>query len=56
MSALNIKCGYCGQMTKEENCGCYKGLLVHNKTDCNCLQAAINSNFFVAPETKKRWM
>jgi len=42
-------------MAKVENCGYYKGALVHNKSNCNCLQAAIKTNFFVAPHEKKRY-
>ncbi len=42
-------------MAKEENCGYFKGILIHNKMNCNCLQMAIKTNFFVAPEEKKRW-
>jgi hypothetical protein len=55
MSAIRVKCGYCGQMTKEENCGYYKGILIHNKLNCNCIQAAIKTNFFVAPPEKERY-
>lgn len=55
MSGIHVNCGYCGQITKEENCGYYKGILVHNKPNCNCLQAAIKTNFFVAPPEKKRY-
>jgi hypothetical protein len=54
MSAIHVKCGYCGQTTKQENCGFYRGILVHNMLSCNCLQAAIKNNFFVAPPEKKR--
>ena len=54
MSALHVKCGYCGQMTKQSNCGYYKGILVHNKPNCNCIQFAIKKNFYVAPPEKKR--
>jgi hypothetical protein len=39
-------------MAKQENCGHHKGVLVHNKLDCNCLQAAIKKNFFVASYEK----
>jgi hypothetical protein len=54
MSSSHVKCGYCGQLTKEENCGYYKRILVHNKPNCNCLQVAIKKNFFVAPRERKR--
>jgi len=50
-----VKCVYCGQMTKTQNCGYFKGASIHNKINCNCLQAAIKSNFFVAPSESKRW-
>jgi len=55
MSAIHVNCGYCGQMTKIENCGYYKGILIHNKPNCNCIQTAIKENFFVAPPEKKRY-
>jgi len=55
MSTILVKCGYCGQMTKEENCGYFKGILVHNMPSCDCIQVAIKKNFFVAPPEKKRF-
>jgi hypothetical protein len=55
MSGISVKCGYCGQMTKQENCGYYKGILVHNKPNCNCAQAAVKKDFFVPPHEKKRY-
>jgi hypothetical protein len=54
MSVNFVKCGYCGQMTKVENCGYYKGILLHNKLNCNCLEFAIKTNFFVAPPERRR--
>ena len=52
----NIKCAYCGQMTKAKNCCYYRGVTVHNKSSCNCFQAAVNNNFFVEPvKTKNRY-
>jgi hypothetical protein len=42
-------------MTKQENCGFYKGIFVHDKPNCNCLQAAIKTNFFVAPPEIKNF-
>jgi len=52
MSGIHVKCGYCGQMTKKENCGYYKGILIHNKSNCNCLKIAIEKNFVVVPREK----
>jgi hypothetical protein len=54
MSVNFVKCGYCGQVTKVENCGYYKGILLHNKLNCNCLEFAIKTNFFVAPPERRR--
>jgi len=54
MSAISVKCGYCGQMTKQENCGYYKGILVHNKPNCNCLQFAVEKNLLVPQPEKIR--
>lgn len=47
MSGIHVKCAYCGQLTKKEHCGYYKGVLMHNMPNCNCLQIAINKNFFI---------
>ena len=38
MSNTSVRCAYCGQMTKPENCGCYRGMDVHNISTCNCLE------------------
>jgi len=54
MSGIHVNCGYCGQMAKKDHCGYYKGILVHNKPDCNCIQFATEKNFFVAPHEKRR--
>jgi len=40
MSNILVRCAYCGQMTKPEHCGCYKGMDVHNIPTCNCLEEA----------------
>ena len=40
MSNISVRCAYCGQMTKPENCGCYRGMDVHNISTCNCLEEA----------------
>jgi len=47
VSKIRVRCGYCGQLAKESNCGYYKRVLMHNTEKCNCLQAAIKSNFQV---------
>jgi hypothetical protein len=52
---IAVKCAYCGQMTKMTNCGFYRGVIMHNKMNCNCLQAAIKTNFFVEPRKLERW-
>jgi hypothetical protein len=52
MSGIHVKCGYCGQMTKKENCGYYQGSLIHNKPNCDCLKVAIEKKFFIAPREK----
>jgi len=40
MSNKVTRCAYCGQMTKPENCGYYRGMNVHNIPTCNCLEEA----------------
>jgi len=40
MSNILVRCAYCGQMTKPEHCGCYRGMDVHNIPTCNCLEEA----------------
>jgi hypothetical protein len=50
-----VKCAYCGQMTKMSNCGFYRGVIMHNKLNCNCLQAAVKANFFIEPTKPERW-
>jgi len=45
MSSIHVHCVYCGQLTKQEHCVYYKGMLIHNMSSCNCLEEAIKRNF-----------
>jgi len=40
MSNTSVRCAYCGQMTKLDHCGSYRGMDVHNIPTCNCLEEA----------------
>jgi len=40
MSSVSVRCAYCGQMTKLDHCGCYRGMDIHNIPTCNCLEEA----------------
>jgi len=41
MSNKSIRCAYCGQMSKPDHCGSYRGMDVHNIITCNCLEEAM---------------
>lgn len=52
--SIMVKCSYCNQMTKANNCGFYRGVPMHNKPNCNCIQSAIKSGFIVVEKDPKK--
>ena len=54
MSNKLVRCAYCGQMTKTEHCGYYRGMSIHNMPTCNCLNEAMKISS-LEEFNKKKW-
>lgn len=53
MTGIQVKCAYCGQLTKINNTGSFRGMNIHNMSTCNCMQMVMKmegSQF-----SKRKW-
>jgi hypothetical protein len=53
MTGIQVKCAYCGQLTKINNCGFFRGMNMHNMPACNCMQFAMRLEF--SDFNKRKW-
>ncbi|HLC39334.1 MAG TPA: hypothetical protein VJJ76_00435 [archaeon] len=53
MTGVQIKCAYCGQLTKVNHTGFFRGMSMHNMTGCNCMQVAMRLEF--SEFNKRKW-
>ena len=53
MTGIQVRCAYCGQLTKISNCGSFRGMNMHNVPTCNCMQVAARLGY--SDFNKKKW-